>query len=269
MPSKLVSGGKGQGNHGDISNAANKRAYSSSQKPSLYSLTDSDFFECTDLVVWGENLPSSVGNSTLTKIEREMIKISPYQYSVIIGLLLSDGWLSFSNLRSKNPRLGFKQKLSNSEYVWFVFNLLSHYCGSYPNLSSGGKIGNKRHLSLGFFTRSLQPFNELILLFYPNKVKIIPKNIFELLTPVALAHWIMGDGSAFNSGGLALYTDSYSIEDVVLLINVLIIRYGLKCSIHTHREGQYRIYISKNSLYTLKQIVKPYIIPSMHYKIKL
>lgn len=32
-------------------------------------------------------------------------------------------------------------------------------------------------------------------LFYPKGVKIIPKNIYELLTPVSLAHLIMGHGS--------------------------------------------------------------------------
>ena len=89
---------------------------------------------CTDLVVWGVNLPSSVGKNRLSKLEREMIRIPPFQYSVIIGLLLSDGWLYVSNNRSKNYRLGFKQKLTQSEYVLFVFNLLSHYCNSYPHL---------------------------------------------------------------------------------------------------------------------------------------
>jgi hypothetical protein len=45
---------------------------------------------------------------------------------------------------------------------------------------------------------------ELHSLFYPNGVKIVPQNIYELLTPVALAHLIMGDGSV-KSHGLILY----------------------------------------------------------------
>jgi hypothetical protein len=39
-----------------------------------------------------------------------------------------------------------------------------------------------------FFTRVLPCFTELHNLFYVNKVKIIPNNFYELLTPVALAH---------------------------------------------------------------------------------
>jgi hypothetical protein len=41
--------------------------------------------------------------------------------------------------------------------------------------------------------------------FYLNGVKIIPENIYDLLTPEALAHLIMGDGSA-KSHGLILLT---------------------------------------------------------------
>ena len=37
-----------------------------------------------------------------------------------------------------------------------------------------------------------------------------PHNIYELLTPIALAHLIMGDGSV-SRHGLILCTDSYSV----------------------------------------------------------
>jgi hypothetical protein len=53
-----------------------------------------------------------------------------------------------------------------------------------------------------------------------------PQNIYELLTPVALAHLIMGDG-AVRPSGLILCTDSYTVADAVRLMNVLIIRYRL------------------------------------------
>jgi hypothetical protein len=70
---------------------------------------------------------------------------------------------------------------------------------------------------------------KLYSIFYPNGVKVIPENIYELLTPVALAHMIMGDGSV-QRHGLIICTDSYSIEDTIRLINVLIIKYRLECT---------------------------------------
>jgi hypothetical protein len=103
-------------------------------------------------------------------------------------------------------------------------------------------------------------------LFYVNGVKVIPENIYELLTPVALAHVIMGDGSA-QRDGLIICTDSFTIPEVVRLINVLMIRYRLDCTLRFHTPTQPRIYIRQRSLAKLQTIVGPYILPSLLYKI--
>jgi len=146
------------------------------------------------LVIWGTNLTSTVGTGRFKKQVLNMIILAPYQYNVIIGLLLSDGWLIFASKTHKNARLGLKQSLDHSQYVWFVFNILSHYCSSSPRLTTSIRAGNWNY-GLQFVTRSMPCLTELHSLFYPNGVKIIPNNIFELLTPIALAHMIMGDGS--------------------------------------------------------------------------
>lgn len=107
-------------------------------------------------------------------------------------------------------------------------------------------------------------------LFYVNKIKIVPQNIYELLTPVALAHLIMGDGAVIRHG-LIICTNSYSIQDIIRLINVLIIRYRLECGLHLKRQNQkieYMIYIRQASMPLLRTIVAPYFHPSMYYKIK-
>ncbi len=81
------------------------------------------------LVVWGTNLRSTVGEK-FTRKQLAMVQLAPYQYSVIVGLVLSDGWLRFASLRSKNALLGFKQSVDRASYVIFVFDLLSHYCSN-------------------------------------------------------------------------------------------------------------------------------------------
>ena len=188
------------------------------------------------------------------------------QKSVIIGLILSDGGLTFSSKRSKNARLEFKQSLAHFQYVVFVFNILSHYCSSSPRLTSGIRAG-KRFFSLEFFTRTMSCLTELRSLFYPNGIKIIPNDIFNMLTPIALAHIIMGDGSV-SPHGLIICTDSYTIEDTIRLINVLIIKFSLECSLYIHKQNQYRIYIRQGSMASLLNIVSPFMHPSMLYKLK-
>jgi len=217
------------------------------------------------LVVWGTNLTSTVGVGRFSKQVRDMIQLPPYQKSVIIGLILSDGWLRFPSKTSKSANLGLKQSVAHSDYVWFVFSFLSHYCDNLP-LYRLEKRGEKSHLSVEIVTRALPCFNELYFLFYVNKVKVIPENIYDLLTPVALAHLILGDGSA-QRHGLILCTDSFTIPEVVRLMNVLMIRYRLACTLRFHTSTQPRIYIREGSLGKLRGIVGPFMLPSMLYKL--
>jgi len=97
--------------------------------------------------------------------------------------------------------------------------ILSHYCSRIPYLVQGIRKGNK-YYGLEICTRTLPCFNELYDYFYNHKTKIIPDNIYELLTPVALAHWIMGDGAKLNKS-IVLCTDSFSLREVIILMNVL------------------------------------------------
>jgi len=52
-------------------------------------------------------------------------------------------------------------------------------------------------------------------------VKIIPSNISEYLTEVSLAFWIMDFGGKTTYGDLLLHTNSYTLEEVELLVSVL------------------------------------------------
>ncbi len=88
-----------------------------------------------------------------------------------------------------------------------------------------------------------------------------------MLTLVALSHLILGDGG-FKSKGIYFCTDSYTIQDVVRLMNMLIIRYELKCTLYKASNGKcYIIYISRSSVIKVVDIVLPNIIPSMYYKV--
>ena len=184
--------------------------------------------------------------------------------SIIIGLLLSDGFLSFSSSSSKNARLGFEQSLANFGYLWSVFILLSNYCSSYPHLVIR-KRSDKVFYSLKFYTRSMPYFTELHKIFYVKNIKIISAKIYNLLNPLALSHMIMGDGTKLNQG-LSLCTESYSVKENLMLLNVLIIRYNFNCTLHK-RNNSYRIHIYKKSMPLLRDIVNPYIIQTMEYKI--
>jgi hypothetical protein len=219
---------------------------------------------CTALVVWGENMYSGFRTLRLSNIELNMFKLPEYQRGIIVGLLLSDGWLSYPSANNKFPRFGFEQTFSQSSYVWSVYWMLSHYCYSLPRFKTKTR-NNIQTSSVTFATRSLPCFVEFFDCFYHNGKKVIPEHIYHLLTPVSLAHLIMGDGSVV-SGGIRISTDSFTVQDVVRLINVLVIKYRLKCTLHMINNKP-RIFISSKSMVLWIPIINPYIIPSMKYKL--
>jgi len=57
-----------------------------------------------------------------------------------------------------------------------------------------------------------------------------------MLTIQGLSHWICGDGTFVKGGGIYLQTQSFTVIEVVRLINVLIIKFNCKCTIH-YQEG--------------------------------
>jgi hypothetical protein len=218
------------------------------------------------LIVWGSSMSSNIGYPRFNKLTSTMIELPLFQFSLLIGLLLSDGWLTYASPASKNARLGFKQSLTHFMYFWFVFNSLTAYCSSLPHLAIG-KRNNTLTYAIEIFSRSLPCFTNLHSLFYVNGLKIVPVDIFHYLNSIALAHWIMGDGKYVKSGGLILCTDSFTLKEVLLLMNVLIIKYDFKCSLHQPAPNSYRIYISKTSMAKLQDLVLPYMVKNMLYKI--
>lgn len=183
---------------------------------------------------------------------------------MITGLLLSDGYLRYGK-GCQNASFKFAQSVKNLPYFVQVFSLLSHYCSSMPYLESYLSRG-KYYYNFRFETRAYPVFTSLINTWYPNGIKLVPNTIYDLLTPLALAHWAQGDGSK-QSTGFALCTESFSYSDVCKLANILLLRYQLKCSITRSSLGGPRIYIHTCSVQRFSSIVKPYFHPSMLYKL--
>ena len=101
---------------------------------------------------------------------------------------------------------------------------------------------------------------------YVNGVKRIPLNIGELLTARSLAYWLMDD-SYKHSSGLSICTESYSEQEVLLLISFLKEKFNIDSNPMKRNSNKFRIYIKSKSLNDLRKLVSPYFLPSMMYKI--
>jgi len=78
----------------------------------------------------------------------------------------------------------------------------------------------------------------------------------------------MDDGSKQGTG-LHLSVYAFTNEDVDRLMFTLQDKFNLKCSIHYNRDKKPRIYIFKESMVDLINLVKPYFINEMLYKLGL
>lgn len=206
----------------------------------------------------------------LSSNEKKEFELSSYQKDALLGLILGDGCLERGK-ESWNTRLRVEQVYPNQEeFVRNMYSLLTPMIKMSPSiLTITDKRTGLNTQSIYFWTMKMPCLNYYYDLFYKNKIKIIPKNIGELLTPVSLAYWLMGDGIYVKNKGVKLCTDSYIKEDVELLAEVLSLQFGLSCTLQQHKANQFRIYILKDSVENLRRIVLPFLIPSMKYKIGL
>ncbi len=190
--------------------------------------------------------------------------------SIIYGTLLGDSYLE---KRINNIRISFEQENNNMEYLMWLWNTLSKsgYCTTVKpkiliKLGSGGKI--RRYYKLNTFTYS--SLNFLYDEWYRDGIKKrVPLNIEKYLTPLALACWIMDDGTRVGNT-LKFCTNEFLKEDILILSNSLKSRYDLNTTIQSAGvENQWVLYVKTESMSKLVEVVKPYIVKSMSYKLGL
>jgi hypothetical protein len=200
----------------------------------------------------------------LTKAERAEFVLSQDLQSILVGLYLGDLYVRKPG-GGVNSRLEFYQGTNHEEYLLHLYKLFQSYCMAEPKTSirSPSKQTGKVYSSIRFDTRALPCFNELYELFYVNGKKVIPSNIFDLLTPLGLAYWIGDDGSFCKTRSIVtLCTESFSLEEVKFLANTLNTKWDLKCYTNKTSNGGNRILIPRKSLPALQSLLKS-IMPSM------
>lgn len=227
-------------------------------------------FSSFSLIPWN----NTIGFSSImlkSKIDskelKSMIQLTPRVKSILIGLLLSDGYIQ--KRKEWNPRIGLKQSIINFEFIWLTLKEISYLCSG-TIMFSNSTLRGKNFGVLTIQTRQLVCLVELFNLFYISKkgfwVKSIKLDLFFFMDYIVLAYWIMGDGAKKNRG-VILCTDSFTLKEVVLLINILIIKFNINPTIHCEKKKYFRIYINEKDLNKLKPFITPYFINHFLYKI--
>jgi len=195
------------------------------------------------------------------------MQLSSTQSAFIAGTLLGDGCLERNG---RYVRLRIDHGIEQDAYVRWKYEQLSGWTTGQPREVTYYHPGhNRTYSNVRFATRSDAVFETFWQSFYPRGTKVVPDDIENMLTPLSLAVWLMDDGYKRNDcNAFRFNTDMFCKSDQERLCQVLDRTFNVRCTLH--KKGQYwNIYVPHASVDALIGVVRPYIIPSMIYKITL
>jgi len=228
-----------------------------------------EFFYISVVFFYG-TIPQFRGKIDTTNIKfskeyKQSMRVPNNLDNIIVGLLLGDLHISRD---FKNSRLQFRQGDSNKAYLLHLHDLFINFTtASVFKDVSFHKKEKKFYTSWTFKTLSMPCFNYYHDLFYYNKVKVIPANIKDLLTPIGLAYWAMDDGGYDGVGDFKFFINNYTKSEVELLISALYINFSLVGKLNEVKPGQYAIRIGRANYFKLRDLILPYFHESMLYKL--
>ena len=184
------------------------------------------------------------------------IPLTTLQQAFVVGSVLGDATLMPT---TAGACFRVHHGREQHEYVDWKHTMLASYVRTKP-----------RECQNGYYFRTIThpEFSKLRELFYPESRKIVPVEVLNAhFTTMSLAVWIMDDGSP-EGGQLRPNTQSFSIDEVGALGCLLRAKFGLDARINIDK-GRPRLRFVAASMDRLVAIVKPYIVPTMLYKLPL
>lgn len=228
-------------------------------------MTKPDSFDSSDN-------PSKMRGRELENYKKSLV-LTDFQKDVIIGTLLGDSSMS---IRSGIPHysIKFEQGAMHKEYIFHLYEIFKAYVGSPPISRWIDKAQTRK--AWWFRTYRHEHFAFYYHLFYKTtqngqKRKIVPDNIKEFLTPVAVAYWFMDDGTfTLNRDATEIYylfsTHGFEKEEVQILCDAL--RDNFNIIAKPAKDKQFwRIYVYAESSVVLKNLFLSHIHQSFLYKL--
>lgn len=189
--------------------------------------------------------------------------------SILIGSALGDGHITRIRSKKGTSSLYVKYSPKSKEYINWLYNSLKPI--------GVGKLQKRKNGQRQFNTRVSVEIGKYRKLFYPDGIKIVPRNIKELLTdPLSLAVWYMDDGTLdfreLYHCNISIATYGFTFQECKLLTDMLWDNFGVKSSVTkcTMRGKVYpRLYLWTEGTSRFLDLVEPYVseISCMHHKI--
>lgn len=194
------------------------------------------------------------------------LSLTQRQISILVGSLLGDGTLIVGK-NAINANFKTEQGLRQKDYVFWKYEQFKEWVTTPPKISV--RYDEKRvPYEKSWWFRTIRHPNITLFhkLFYKGGVKVVPGNIADLLDPLALAVWIMDDGS-LNQNKIDISTYSFELDEIKLLQRVILKKFALRSNFYADRNKGFRMYFSKKETQKLIPLISQFVIPNLAYKI--
>ena len=190
---------------------------------------------------------------------------------LILGTLLGDSSVIWGEGK-KNCGISGSHIIKQSEYFDLKMELMGNLftegkgaIGGFP----GSTPNRKYHSIITTYTSEFIQSRCLI-----NDDKVVNNEWIKELTPIAIAFWYMDDGSLIHNSKqyqrdrMTFATHGFVLEEVELLQSKLLDSWNISSTIqHSDTSNGHVLVISANGTETLSNLVAPYMIQSMRYKL--
>lgn len=212
-----------------------------------------------------------------------MARISQKCWSLILGTILGDAWLSDNVKRErKNSYMGICHSIKQEAYLMHKFDILKEVGAKTVSLKIVDKNKHTERYSKEFVTQSLPIFTKLRKMLYKNGKKRTPEKFLNKLTDASIAYWFMDDGSLvwhkrkrkqgmiYSTCEFYLATNGFLDEDVYTIQKWFFSRYSVLSCKRFHKPSNSYILVFNRHEYTkLLKHIEQHFIPEMKYKVDM
>lgn len=202
--------------------------------------------------------------------KEEDFKINKKLKLILIGMLLGDANLQSFSL-GKTARLRVLHSANQALYIEHKYSLFKPLIRTKLLAYKEKQTKYEKMYFNTVTTNKLKFYYDMFYKENPVRKKIVPKLIHRYLEPITLAYWYMDDGALKwknRSKAVRICTDNFTQEEVQLLVDSLNNKYPWMNATMQKQRSRYRIYIP-NTEYKFSQLIEPYVVESMKYKLPL
>ena len=217
-------------------------------------------------------------------MKKEQQKIlSQEEKGLLVAICLGDGHLHKPHPKTKSVQLEIGHSIKQLEYCTYKRDLVHSILGTESRISKISirkvKVKGKEYETCRF-VKTCDYFISLRKLLYPHERKVITRQILDMLNPQGLAIWYMDDGSCYYKDSpidghsicidLRISTDCFTSEEHDVMVEYFRTKWNINFyKFYSKTRDVYCLRANKEAAIKFINLIKPYVIPSMQYKIDL